>query len=549
MPHAWEATYPEGARWDAPIAQGTLPGLLDEIGPRWGDRPALEYRGRQVSYHELKARADRLAAGLMAQGVGRGQSVALYLPNTPWHPVCFFAVLRTGARVVHLSALDARRELAHKLHDSGATLVITTDFPALIGNAEWLLEEGAAARVLLASDAEWTGTPGEAAPRFEALPEAPSPESWPEVSPADIAVLQYTGGTTGTPKGAMLTHGNMTAAVEIYRAWRDRTTLAPGEQRVLCALPLFHIFALTAVLLRHLAEGNELLLRPRFDAAAAAEDIERRRVTVFPGVPTMWIALLNLPGIEARDLSSLKSCSSGGAPMPFEVQQRLETLLGQRIGGGWGMTETCPAGSRIPPDAPSRAGLIGLPLPGIELRIVDLADPSRALPPGETGEMAVRGPNVFQGYWNRPEAENAACFRDGFFLTGDIGWMDGQGYFTLVDRRKNMILSSGYNVYPAAIEQAVYEHPDVEECIVIGVPDEYRGEAAKVFCKLRAGAEPFSLDQLRDFLKERLGRHEMPAALEFREALPRSPAGKLLASTLRTEELARGQHMNKGTAT
>jgi long-chain acyl-CoA synthetase len=532
-----------------PIAQGTLPALLDEIAARWDGRPALEYGGRQVSYAGLKQAADRLAAGLIAQGVGKGQSVALYLPNTPWHPVCFFAVLRTGARVVHLSALDARRELAHKLHDSGATLVITTGFPALLCNAAWLLEQGAAMRVLLAPDAAWGGAVVEAPPPgFEPLPEAPPPPAWPEVSPSDIALLQYTGGTTGTPKGAMLTHGNMTAAVSIYRAWRDRTSQTPGEQRVFCALPLFHIYALTAVLLRHLSEGNELLLRPRFDAAAAAEDIEHRRVTVFPGVPTMWIGLLNLPGIEGRDLSSLKSCTSGGAPMPFEVQQRLEALLGQRIGGGWGMTETCPAGSRITPDAPRRAGLIGLPLPGVEMRVVDLHDPARELPPGETGEIAVRGPNVFRGYWNRPAEENAACFCDGFFLTGDIGWMDEHGFFTLVDRRKNMILSSGYNVYPAAIEQAVYEHPDVEECIVIGVPDEYRGEAAKVFCKLRAGAEPFSLGALKEFLKERLGRHEMPAALEFRDALPRSAAGKLLASALRAEELQRAKSSSQGNA-
>jgi long-chain acyl-CoA synthetase len=534
MTHPWEASYPPECRWDVPIAEGTLPGFLDDIAARFGPLPALEYRGHVLSYAAFRALSDRVAAGLLAMGIGRGDCVALYLPNTPWHPVCFFAALRTGARVVHLSALDARREIAHKARDSGASLLITTSFAALPANAAWLLDEGAVARVLLAPEARWGGEDAAMDPRFGMLPEADPPAAWPAVVPGDIALLQYTGGTTGTPKGAILTHGNLTAAVQIYKAWRDATSLPEGTARALVVLPLFHIFALTAVLLRQFSEGAVCHLRPRFDAAQAVDDIERLRITTLSGVPTSWIAILNLPGIETRDLSSLRQCSSGGAPMPFEVLQRLERLLGQRVGGGWGMTETCPAGTRIPPHAPRRAGLIGLPLPRFELRIVALDDPHRALPAGETGEIAVRGPNVFAGYWKR-EAENATAFADGWFLTGDIGWMDGQGYVTLVDRRKNMILSGGFNVYPTAIEGAIYEHPDVTECIVIGIPDDYRGQAAKAFVALRPGAAPLTLEALRAFLADRLGRHEMPAALEIRESLPRSSAGKLLASALRAE--------------
>lgn len=529
--HPWEASYPPECRWDAPIAQGTLPGFLDAIAARFGDRPALEYNGVTLSYAALKARADALAAGLIAQGIGPGDCVALYLPNTPWHPICLFAALRAGARVVHLSALDARRELAHKLRDSGARLLVTTGFAPLVANAAWLRAE-TGLRVLLAPEAAWGGT--DAPHDFDALPQAAPPRAWPAIAPGDLALLQYTGGTTGTPKGAMLTHGNLTAAIAIYRAWRDATSLPEGEGRCLVLLPLFHIFALTAVLLRQLAEGSLCHLRPRFEAAAAVEDFERLRINIFSGVPTMWIGILNLPGVERRDFSALRQVSSGGAPMPFEAQQRLEALLGRRIGGGWGMTETCPAGTRIPPGAPRRAGLIGLPLPGIELRIVDPDAPARALPAGETGEMAVRGPNVFQGYWNRPE-ETARAFVDGWFLTGDMGWMDEAGFFTLVDRRKNMILSGGFNVYPAQIEQAIYEHPDVAECLVIGIPDAYRGQAAKAYVALKPGAPCFTLEALRDFLADRLGRHEMPAALEIRASLPRSPAGKLLASALAAE--------------
>jgi len=528
----WDVAYPPECRWDAVIQTGTLPAFLDDVAERFADRPALEYRGHVLSYAKLKDAADRLAAGLLAQGVGRDDCVALYLPNTLWHPICLFAVLRTGARVVHLSALDAKREIAHKAHDAGATLLITSGHGALVANAAWLRESGAVPRVLLAPEARWGG---EDAPHdFAPLPDADPPAKWPVITPADIALLQYTGGTTGTPKGAMLTHGNLTAAIAIYKAWRDVTSLPEGIARVLVALPLFHIFALTAVLLRQLAEGSLCHLRVRFDAAQWVEDVERLRITTFSGVPTMWIAIAALPGIAARDLSSLRQCSSGGAPMPFEVQGRVERIIGQRIGGGWGMTETCPAGTRLPPDAPQRAGLIGLPLPRVDLRIVALDDPRREVLVGEVGEIAVRGPNVFAGYWNR-DAENAAAFTEGWFLTGDNGWMDERGFFTLVDRRKNMILSGGFNVYPAQIEQAIYEHAGVAECLVIGVLDDYRGQAAKAYVALKAGAAPFTLEALRGFLADRLGKHELPASLEFRDSLPRSAAGKLLASALRDE--------------
>jgi long-chain acyl-CoA synthetase len=252
----------------------------------------------------------------------------------------------------------------------------------------------------------------------------------------------------------------------------------------------------------------------------------------------MWIALVNHPGAAGCDFSSLRSCICGGAPLPFEVEQRVERLIGQRLRGGWGMTETCPAGTRVPSGAAAAPGLIGIPLPGIELRIVDRHDPARALPPGEAGEMTIRGPNVFRGYWKRPE-ETASAFHDGWFLTGDIGRMDERGLFTILDRKKNMIISSGYNVYPAAIENAIHEHPDVVEVVVIGVPDPYRGQAAKAFVTLRQGAAPLTLEKLRLFLADRIGRHEMPAALELRDSLPRSPAGKLLAKALLEEELAK----------
>ncbi|TPG53380.1 dicarboxylate--CoA ligase PimA [Roseomonas nepalensis] len=539
-PRPWLAAYPPGCRWDAPIAVTTLGELLDRAVARWADRPALEYRGRRVSYRDLGLAVDRLAGGLRRLGVAPGLPVGLLLPNTPWHPVCFLALAKLGARVVHLSPLDARRVLHHKLSDSGARLVVTTDLPGLLPTALDLVEAGVADRVLLGEDAAWGGEAGEADPRATSLSslEAEPPAEWPSVSPSDVALLQYTGGTTGLPKAAMLTHANLTATVDIYRHWQDGSVLAEGEQRVMGVLPLFHIYALSSVLLRHLACGNEILLRPRFDAGTALHDIEARRVTIMPGVPTMWIALLKHPDAPRTDVSSLRACISGGAPLPFEVGAKVEALLGQRLHIGWGMTETSPAGTRVPMAARLRPGIIGVPLPGVDLRVVALDDPSRALAPGEAGEIAIRGPNVFAGYLNQP-AETAAAFRDGWFLTGDIGRMEADGTFFLMDRRKNMIISGGFNVYPAAIEGAIYEHPDVNEVVVIGIPDAYRGQSAKAFVTLRDGAPPLTLDVLKSFLRDRLGRHEMPAALELRNELPRSPAGKLLASALVAEEMAR----------
>jgi long-chain acyl-CoA synthetase len=331
----------------SPIAEGTLPGFLDDCAARFGDAPALEYRGHVLSYRQFQALADRVAAGLMAQGVGRGDCVALLLPNTPWHPVCFFAALLTGARVVHLSALDAKRELAQKARDPGATLLITTGFPSLVAQAERLLAEGAVPRALVAPEARWGREDTTSA--LPLLPEADPPASWPALTPSDLALLQYMGGTTGTPKGAMLTHGNLSAAVAIYKAFRDATALPARTGRVLVLLPLFHIFALTAVLLRQMAEGALLHLRPRFDAAQAIADIESLQINTFSGVPTMWIGMLNSPDARPERFTSLRVVRSGGAPMPFETLRQLETLIGRRIGGGWGHDRDLPRRHRHPP--------------------------------------------------------------------------------------------------------------------------------------------------------------------------------------------------------
>ena len=543
----WEKSYPPGVRWDAPIATATLPAMFDEMTAKWADKPALEYRDRTISYRELRAGVEALASGLMDLGVGPGTSVALYLPNTPYHPVSFFAALKAGGRVVHLSPLDAERELAYKLKDAGARILVTTNIGFMALLAQKLKADGLVDQLIVGDE----GAFGPSAMPVTPMPQGAGlisldrlsadganklPRQWPKGDVEDVALLQYTGGTTGKPKGAMLSHANLSAACSIYKAWFDPQRISePGADKIICVLPLFHIFALTNVLLRGLQEGSELLLRARFDVATTLADIEVKRASVFPGVPTMWIALANTPDIDQRDLTSLRSVASGGAALPVEVAERFQKLTGQRLGGGWGMTETAPAGTAMPRDWTGKAGSVGLPLPGIMMDVVALDDPRCVLAPGTKGEIRIKGPNVTRGYWNAP-AETAAAFVDGYLLTGDIGFMDDDGYFYLVDRKKDMIISGGFNVYPRTIEEAIYEHPAVAEAIVIGVPDAYRGEAAKAFVQLKAGAVSFSLEELRAFLADKIGRHEMPAHLEFRDALPKTAVGKLSKRELVDEE-------------
>ena len=541
----WERSYPPGVRWDAPIVPSTLPKLLDDAVAAYGDKPAIEYRDRHISYTEIGRQADAFAAALLRSPADAPEAVALYLPNTLYHPYAFFGAAKAGIRLAHLSPLDVERELAHKLHDSGARILVTTNLASMLSMALKLLDAGHVDRLIVGEDAVWGPCPAPIMPiperpdiiTFEAFTrDAAPPAQWPAIAPGDIALLQYTGGTTGTPKGAILTHGNLTAAVAMYEAWfGPQLNTRPREQKVICALPLFHIYALTTILLRQIRNGNEILLRLRFDPETTLRDIEVKRATAFPGVPTMWIALANYPGIENRDFSSVIHLSSGGAPLPVEVGERFHRLTGQRLLGGWGMTETSPAGTNLPLKGPPKPGSIGIPMPGVELDIVSLDEPRRVLGVRETGELRIRGLNVSRGYWNKPQ-ETAEAFTANGFLTGDIGYMDEDGYFFIVDRRKDMIISGGFNVYPQMIEQAVYEHPQVEEALVIGIPDTYRGEAAKVFVKLKSGAPGFTLEELQGFLADKVGKHEMPAALEIREALPRTSVGKLSKIELRNAE-------------
>ncbi len=555
----WTKSYPDGLQWDATFKHvgKTIPMLFDEAVAQWPDRPAYDFLGKKATYAQLADYIDRATKGFQDLGVGPGVHVGLYLPNCPHYLIAFFAILKAGGTVVNYSPLDAERELEHKIADSRTDMIVTLDLMALYPRIAEMLSKTRLRKLIIGNLPEALPFPKSILyplakrkdiakiPKdnkhvpFSALlaPDEP-PAEVPISDPAEqVAVLQYTGGTTGLPKAAMLTHGNLVAATEQAGNWSE-SLLDKGTESILAVLPLFHVYALTGIMLVGLSGGSEIILHPRFDIDMVLKDMDRKKPTIFPGVPTMYTAINNHPDLGKFDLSSLKVCISGGAPLPAEVQKTFQDLTGCKLVEGYGLTESSPTGATNPLDGRSRIGSVGLPLQNTTFTIVDVDDPSKVLDGGEVGEICISGPQIMKGYWNRPE-ETANALKGGRLHTGDIGYIDGDGFVHIVDRKKDMILSGGFNVYPRTIEDAIYEHDAVAEVIVIGIPDDYRGEAAKAFVKLREGASEFSLDELLAFLKDKLGKHELPAELEFRAELPKTLVGKLSRKDLAEEERAK----------
>lgn len=557
--HPWIRSYPPGVRWDAPLPIMPVQQLLDDAAARWPEHVALDFMGRQISYRELQDMTNRAAAGLQRLGVGPGVHVGLFLPNTPHYVIAFFGVLKAGGTVVNYSPLDAEKVLEHKVEDSRTDVMVTLDLAVLYPQMRRVKEHSRLRHLVVGRLDEMSAHPdavraqmegagmlaqtGDGDIAFAALLDNDGRyqlHPLPDLHEA-VAVLQYTGGTTGLPKGAMLTHANLTSACSQILATvnGEPKQLEEGRERFMAVLPLFHIYALTVNMLFGLALGAQLTLHTRFDAEAVMKDLAGKRITVFPGVPTMYTAILNHPKAADYDFSSLKFCNSGGAPLPVEVNQRFQASTGCRLLEGWGMTETSPTGTFTPVHLPQRPGSCGIPTVGVDIRFASLDEPGRWTAIGERGELCIRGANVMKGYWNKPEANAEAFTPDGYFRTGDVGYMDADGYVYIVDRTKDMILCSGYNVYPRVIEEAIYEHPSVSEVSVIGVPDAYRGQSPKAFVTLKKGAEAFDLEALQDFLKDRLGKHEMVQALEIRAELPKTPVGKLSKKELYAEDAER----------
>jgi len=555
----WIKSYPPGVQWDAPLPAMPVQQILDDAAARWPEHTALEFMGRKTSYRELQELTNRAAAGFQKLGVAPGVHVGLFLPNTPHYVIAFFGVLKAGGTVVNYSPLDAAKVLEHKVEDSRSDIMVTLDLAALYPQMRGLMGKSRLQKLVVGSLDEMSAHPQAVRAHLQGagmLAEVQADDMQMPFSalldndgsferhamPANlhdaVAVLQYTGGTTGLPKGAMLTHANLSSAVAQIMAIvsGEPRVLEEGRERVLAVLPLFHIYALTVDMLFGLRLGAEIVLHTRFDADAVLKDLAAKKITVFPGVPTMYTAILNHPDAGNYDLSSLKFCGSGGAPLPVEVNQRFQQATGCSLLEGWGMTETSPTGTFTPAHAPQRAGSCGLPTVGVTMKFISVDDPEQTVAQGERGELCIKGPNVMKGYWNKPEATAESMTSDGFFRTGDVGYMDQDGYIYIVDRTKDMILCSGYNVYPRVVEEAIYEHPSVSEVSVIGIPDAYRGQSPKAFVTLKKDAARFTLEELQAFLKSRLGKHEMVQALEIREALPKTPVGKLSKKELYAEE-------------
>jgi len=554
----WIKSYPAGVRWDAPIAATPVPQVLEDATAKWGARPAIGFMGRRLTYAELSQLSDRAARGFQQLGVGPGVHVGLYLPNTPHYAIAFFGILKAGGTVVNYSPLDAARVLEHKIADSRTDLLVTLDLAALYPQMAALLGTTRLARLVVGTFAEMAAAPEAVHAQMKAgkqLVDVPRDARHvafadllandgryvrhPVADPREtIAVLQYTGGTTGLPKGAMLTHGNLSAACAQY--WESVTgeppVLVEGQERILAVLPPFHIYALSVNMLLGIRCAAELILHTRFDPEAALKEIASKKVTSFPGVPTMFTAVLAHPDIGKYDLRSLKYCGSGGAPLPLEVAQRFQQVTGCPLSEGWGMTETSPTGTFTPVHGKRKAGSCGIPLPRIEIKMLDIEDPTRYVPLGQRGEMCIKGPNVMKGYWNNPTATAESLTFDGFFRTGDVAHLDDEGFVFITDRTKDMLLCSGYNVYPRVLEEAIYQHASVAEVCVIGIHDEYRGQSPKAFITLKPGAAPFTIAQLQAFLKDKLGKHEMVQALDIRAELPKTPVGKLSKKELYAEE-------------
>jgi long-chain acyl-CoA synthetase len=474
-----------------------------------GDKVALKLDDVELTYAQLSGASAHIVGMLKAKGVGPGDRVGIMLPNVPYFPVVYYGILRLGAVVVPMNVLLKERETGFYLSDPGAKAVFAWhDFAkaAEAGAAE------AGAECITVRPGEFEDLVGEAEPIVELA----------DLSADDTAVILYTSGTTGTPKGAELTHSNLTRNVEVIG---ETLIQVNPDDVILGALPLFHSFGQTCGLNLSVAAGACLNLIPRFDPGKALEILERERVTVFEGVPTMYAAMLNHSDRDGFDLSALRLCVSGGASMPVEVMRGFEDAFGCKILEGYGLSETSPVASFNHPDRERKAGSIGTPIAGVEIKL--LSDDGGEAAEGEPGEIAIRGHNVMKGYWNRPEATAEAIDSDGWLKTGDVAKVDSDGYYFIVDRKKDLIIRGGYNVYPREIEEVMYEHPAVAEAAVIGVPHDELGEevGAAVALKDDAHATP---DELRDFVKGQVAAYKYPRHVWLVDELPKGPTGKIL---------------------
>ncbi len=548
----WLKSYEEGVQPKINFTDTLVPQFLETSAREFPDHTALVFQGYSITFTELTDMVARFAAALKKFGVKKGDSVAILLPNVIPCVVAYYATLKIGGVVVLNNPLYSDRELEHQFTDSGSVFLITLDLLAdrmvelrkktniktivytSIGDylpfIKRLLFPLVAKKKGLAKDV----TPASDLFAFkDVLADNEPDHSPPPVTLDDVAMYQYTGGTTGVSKGVVLTHRNISYQIQQLRAWFP--SFKKGEEIMLGALPIFHVFGMSVSMNFAIYMGWANVLVPKPQPEPLLEAISRSKVTFAPMVPTMYIGLLNHPDIENTDLTSIKGCFSGSAPLPLEVINNFQQKTGSIIVEGFGLTESTPVTHVNPFYGTRKQGSIGIPIPETECRIVDLEDKTRDVPVGETGELLLKGPQIMREYLNRPDETAKTLIDGGWLCTGDIATMDEDGYFYIVDRIKDMIISGGYNVYPRDIEEVLFEHPKILEACCVGIPHPTRGEAAKAFIVLKDGQD-MTKEELLSYCKEKLATYKLPVEVDFRSELPKSNVGKVLRKDLRKEE-------------
>lgn len=545
----WLAHYPPQIPAHLEYPDIPLTDLLKEAQESFPHHPAIRYLGKTISYQQLYLDVQRFAGVLKKMGVEKGDRVAIMLPNCPQAVICYYGILQIGAVVVQTNPLYTERELLHQLNDAGAEIMVCLDLvyrkvksireksklrDVIVTGIEDYLPfpknylfpiiqrfKGAALRVDDDENRYW---------RLKTLLKETRPfQTFESIEPEkDLALLQYTGGTTGVAKGVMLTHRNLVANVIQCRRWFYRAD--QGEERFLAVVPFFHVYGMTVGMNLSICLAGCLIVIPKFDIPLILKTIGKEKPTVFPGAPTMYIGLLNHELLTKYNISSIDACLSGSAALPLEVQEKFEEITGGRLVEGYGLTECSPVTHANLIWNKRKTGSIGLPWPDTDAKIISLEDGTSLLP-GEIGELAIKGPQVMKGYWNQP-LETEQVFQDGWLLTGDLGYMDEEGFFYIVDRKKDMIIAGGFNIYPREVEEVLFEHPDVLEAAVVGVPDPYRGETVKAFIVFKEGKKS-SEEELDQFCRERLAAYKVPRQYEFRQELPKTMVGKVLRRSLK----------------
>ncbi|MCE3232733.1 MAG: AMP-dependent synthetase [Rickettsiaceae bacterium] len=549
--YPWEKSYPEGVNWSEEIPVAPLYSILTESAQKYPDNICIDYYGKKLTYKEVNDFSSKLARGLQEQGIKKNTRVGLLMPNCPLFIVAYYAILKAGGTVVNFNPLYTISELAEQVRDSGTTIMVTLNMRVLHEKTSNLLQSTSLEKVIMGDLRDSLPFPKDVLFGFfrsseianvlygrinlnvNDLMQNRGDYSEVEIDPEeDLAVLQYTGGTTGTPKAAMLTHANLYANTVQSGMWFSG--LEEGKEKMLAVLPFFHVFSMTVVMNLSVYKACEVIIHSKFDINLMLKDIERKKITLLPGVPTLFSGINNYNKVKNFKLTSLKFCMSGGAPLLEEVKNKFEELSDCILIEGYGLSETSPVVIANPLFGEQKTGSIGIPFPGTIVEIRDIVGRRSLVTKGKIGEICIRGPQVMKGYLGN-EKETVNVLRSGLLHTGDMGYMDEDGYIYVVDRLKDMIICSGFNVYPREVEEAIQRHPAVEEVCVVGVGDDYRGQIVKAFIKLKLG-ERASKKNIMDFLDSKLANYKIPSEIEFMDSLPKTMIGKISKKELKSQE-------------